>query len=176
MENPSQPELTEFGLQALETNLAQISAVLLARGWMLATAESCTGGLVASACTSLSGSSQWFERGFVSYSNAAKTGMLGVSAGLIAQYGAVSEAVVRAMAEGAIHHSTARVAAAVTGIAGPTGGSVDKPVGTVWFAWCLDGAMFSERRHFDGGRAAVREAALCHTLERLADLLATAAP
>lgn len=176
MENPSQPELTGPGPQALETDLARISAALLTRGWMLATAESCTGGLIAAACTSLPGSSQWFERGFVSYSNAAKTGMLGVPAGLIAQHGAVSEAVVRAMAEGAIHHSTARVAAAVTGIAGPTGGSVDKPVGTVWFAWCLDGATFSERRHFDGGRAAVREAALHHALRRLADALATAAP
>ncbi len=176
MEKSSQPEVTEPGLQALEADLARISAALLTRGWMMATAESCTGGLVAAACTSVSGSSQWFERGFVSYSNVAKTGMLGVPVGLIAQHGAVSEAVARSMAEGAFHHSTARVTVAVTGIAGPTGGSVDKPVGTVWFAWCLDGAMFSGQRRFDGGRAAVRAAALRHSLERLADLLTTATP
>lgn len=171
MANPPQPEPPEPDPQALEAVLTRISSALLARGWMLATAESCTGGMVAAACTSLAGSSQWFERGFVTYSDAAKTGMLGVPADLIAQHGAVSEPVARAMAQGAIRNSAARVATAVTGIAGPTGGVVGKPVGTVWFAWCLDGATFSERCHFDGGRAAVRVASLHHTLKRLAHML-----
>jgi nicotinamide-nucleotide amidase len=102
---------------------------------MLATAESCTGGMIAAACTDLAGSSQWFERGFVTYSNEAKTELLGVPAGLIATHGAVSESVARAMALGAVAHSRAQVAVAVTGIAGPTGGTADKPVGTVWFGW-----------------------------------------
>ena len=111
----------------------ELAEILQQRGWMMATAESCTGGLIAGACTDLSGSSTWFERGFVTYSNAAKTGMLGVDAALIAAHGAVSEAVARAMAEGALRRSLAQVSVAVTGVAGPTGGSVDKPVGTVWF-------------------------------------------
>ena len=105
--------------------MIHISTTLLARGWMLATAESCTGGLIAAACTDLSGSSQWFERGFVSYSNAAKTALLGVPADLITAHGAVSEPVARAMAEGAVRHSAAQVSVAVTGVAGPTGGSPD---------------------------------------------------
>ncbi len=103
------------------------------RGLMMATAESCTGGLIAGACTDVSGSSDWFERGFVTYSNAAKTELLGVPAELIHQHGAVSEPVARAMAAGALAHSPAQLAVAVTGVAGPTGGSADKPVGTVWF-------------------------------------------
>ena len=165
-------ELLALDGQAPQAEIIQnIADALRQRGWLLATAESCTGGLIAAACTDLAGSSDWFERGFVTYSNAAKTELLGVPAALIAQHGAVSEPVARAMAEGAIHHSAARVAAAVTGIAGPTGGVVGKPVGTVWFAWCLDGATFSERCHFDGGRAAVRVASLHHTLKRLAHML-----
>ena len=167
----SKSELPAQEAQALEANLTQISLRLLARRHMLATAESCTGGMIAAACTDLSGSSQWFERGFVTYSNEAKAEMLGVPPGLIEEHGAVSEPVARAMVQGAIRNSTARVATAVTGIAGPTGGVVGKPVGTVWFAWCLDGATFSERCHFDGGRAAVRVASLHHTLKRLAHML-----
>ncbi len=128
------------------------------KGWMLATAESCTGGLIAAACTDLAGSSRWFERGFVTYSNAAKTELLGVDAALITQHGAVSEPVVRAMAAGAIAHSHAQVAVAVTGVAGPTGGSAEKPVGTVWFGFVLPGKVLSETRRFDGDRAAVRAA------------------
>src|SRR6185369_120862 len=111
----------------------QLAQVLLARGWMLASAESCTGGMIAAACTDLAGSSQWFERGFVTYSNEAKQEMLGVDPALIAQHGAVSEAVARAMAFGAVRHSRAQVGVAVTGIAGPSGGNPQKPVGTVWF-------------------------------------------
>jgi len=106
----------------------QLAEVLLQHGWMLATAESCTGGLIAGHCTDLAGSSQWLERGFVTYSNEAKHEMLGVDATLIAEHGAVSEPVAQAMALGALRHSRAQVSVAVTGVAGPTGGSADKPV------------------------------------------------
>jgi nicotinamide-nucleotide amidase len=131
----------------------------------LATAESCTGGLIAAACTSLSGSSDWFERGFVTYSNAAKSEPLGVSPELIAEHGAVSEAVARAMAAGAVAHSLAQWSVAVTGVAGPTGGSADKPVGTVWFAWCGPQGVQAEHRLFRGDRAAVRAATVLHALQ-----------
>ena len=147
---------------------------LQARGWMMATAESCTGGLIAGACTDLSGSSNWFERGFVTYSNAAKTELLGVDATLINTHGAVSEIVARAMAEGALRHSHAQVSVAVTGVAGPTGGSADKPVGTVWFGWCVAGHTTTGLRCFDGDRAAVRAQTVAHALARLAALLDTA--
>ena len=167
----SKNELLAQATPALEADLNHIAAQLQARGWMLATAESCTGGMVAAACTDLAGSSQWFERGFVSYSNADKTELLGVPAGLIAAHGAVSEPVVRAMAEGALAHSHAQVSLAVTGVAGPTGGSADKPVGTVWFGWCVAGQTHSEVRHFAGDRAAVRRATLQHALARLAGWL-----
>ena len=162
--------LTQEG-QALEPLLVHISQRLLARGQMLATAESCTGGLVAAACTELAGSSQWFERGFVTYSNAAKTELLGVPAALIEQHGAVSEPVARAMAQGAVAHSAAQTSLSITGVAGPTGGSADKPVGTVWFGWQVDGHTHSEVRHFSGDRAAVRAQALQHALAHLARLL-----
>ncbi len=160
----------------------QLADVLQQHGWMLATAESCTGGMIAANCTDLSGSSQWFERGFVTYSNEAKHEMLGVDSALIAEHGAVSEAVAQAMTLGAMRRSHAQVSLAVTGIAGPTGGSADKPVGTVWFAWATPsdagpalGAetawVKTERMHFDGDRAAVRDAAVHHALKNLLDLL-----
>ena len=139
--------------------------------WKLATAESCTGGMIAAACTDLAGSSNWFECGFVTYSNAAKTNMLGVDAALIARCGAVSEEVVLAMARGALRHSQAQVAVAVTGIAGPTGGIAAKPVGTVWFGWATPRGLISEVRHFTGHRAAVRAATVQHALQRLLTLL-----
>jgi nicotinamide-nucleotide amidase len=142
---------------------------LLARGWMMATAESCTGGLIAAACTDLAGSSQWFERGFVTYSNEAKTQMLSVDPALIEAHGAVSEIVARAMAHGAVRHSQARVAVAVTGVAGPSGGSAAKPVGTVWFGFMVDGRLVSETRRFEGDRAQVRAATVRHALHRLID-------
>lgn len=138
----------------------------------MATAESCTGGMIAAACTDLAGSSAWFERGFVTYSNAAKTELLGVDAALIAEHGAVSEPVARAMAAGAARHSQAQVAVAVTGVAGPTGGSADKPVGTVWFGFALPGLLISEVMHFAGDRAAVRSATVHHALTRLIDVMA----
>jgi nicotinamide-nucleotide amidase len=145
----------------------QLASALQRRGWMMATAESCTGGLIAARCTDLSGSSNWFERGFVTYSNAAKTELIGVPAALIEQHGAVSEPVARAMASGALGHARAQVSVAVTGIAGPTGGSPDKPVGTVWFAWDVADRISSERCVFAGDRMAVREATVQHALQGL---------
>ena len=140
---------------------------------MLATAESCTGGLIAATCTDLAGSSAWFERGLVTYSNAAKIELLGVDPALIAQHGAVSDAVVRAMVQGALKHAHAQVAVAVTGVAGPGGGSADKPVGTVWFGFALPGQVLTEYRHFAGDRAQVRSATVQHALVRLTQLLQT---
>ena len=151
----------------LAATVQAVADTLLRRQWMLATAESCTGGMVAAACTDLAGSSAWLERGFVTYSNAAKTQMLGVDAQLIAAHGAVSEPVARAMAQGALQHSAAQVALAITGVAGPGGGSVAKPVGTVWFAFAGPWGVHSEVQHFGGDRAAVRQAAALHALLRL---------
>ena len=151
-----------------------LAAALLARGWMLATAESCTGGLIAGACTDLAGSSNWLERGFVSYSNAAKTELLGVDTALIARHGAVSEPVARAMAQGALQHSKAQCALAVTGIAGPGGGSADKPVGTVWFAWATPSGVHNELQLLNGDRTQVRSATVQHSLAVLLSLVQAA--
>ena len=149
----------------------QIADLLQQKHWMLATAESCTGGMIAAACTDLAGSSAWFERGFVTYSNEAKTDLLGVDASLIATQGAVSQAVVEAMAAGAVARSKAQVSVAVTGVAGPGGGTPDKPVGTVWLGWSVGGQIRSERRQFDGDRAEVRAATVQHALQTLVLLL-----
>jgi nicotinamide-nucleotide amidase len=130
------------------------------RGWMVVTAESCTGGLLAAALTSVAGSSDVFDRGFVTYSNSAKTRMLGVTDELIMRHGAVSEPVARAMAEGALDNSSAQIAIAVTGIAGPGGGNAEKPVGLVWFGSASEGATTAVSHVFPGGRAAVRAAAV----------------
>lgn len=151
--------------------LAQLVNLLLKNQYMLATAESCTGGLIAATCTDQSGSSAWFDRGFVTYSNAAKTEMLGVDPALIQTHGAVSEPVAQAMVLGALAHSPAQVAVAVTGVAGPTGGSGDKPVGTVWFGLAVPGQVVTERCLFPGDRAAVRAATVQHGLQRLVQLL-----
>lgn len=156
---------------ATEALCERLAQALQARGWMMSTAESCTGGMIAAACTDLSGSSLWFERGFVTYSNEAKQEMLGVDPELIARHGAVSELVARAMAFGAVRHSRARVGVAVTGIAGPTGGNPQKPVGTVWFGFQVDGRLSSEMRRFDGDRAEIRTATVQHALERVLELL-----
>ena len=153
----------------------KLAEKLQKRGWMMVTAESCTGGLIAGACTDLSGSSAWFERGFVTYSNVAKTELLGVPAALIARHGAVSEAVARAMADGAVRHSPAQVGVAVTGVAGPTGGSLDKPVGTVWFGWHVAGHTDTACVQFAGDRAAVRAATVAHALAGLLARLDTPA-
>lgn len=152
----------------MRTNLvSELAAALLSRGAQMATAESCTGGLIAGACTDLAGSSHWFDRGFVTYSNQAKTEMLGVEAALIEAHGAVSEAVALAMARGAVRHSAAHCSLAVTGVAGPGGGSADKPVGTVWFGWCVDGRVDAQCLRFAGDRAAVRQATVEHALAGL---------
>ena len=149
----------------------QLANLLLKKGLRLATAESCTGGLIAGACTDLAGSSNWFERGFVTYSNDAKTEMLGVDAALLKRRGAVSEQVAQVMAQGALTHSHAQVAVAVTGVAGPTGGSRAKPVGTVWLSFAVPGQLLTEQQHFAGDRAAVRAATVRHALTRLTELL-----
>ena len=159
-------------MSAAEADLAvRVGEALRARGWMAATAESCTGGLVAGAITDVAGSSAWFDRGFVTYSNAAKEALLGVPAALIAVHGAVSEPVARAMASGAIARSDAAVAVAITGVAGPGGGTAAKPVGLVCFAFATRaGAVESVTRHFDGDRAAVRHAAVVTALEGIVRL------
>jgi nicotinamide-nucleotide amidase len=144
----------------LQHQASRLGASLLRRGQRAATAESCTGGFIAKCLTDIPGSSNWFERGYVTYSNASKTADLGVPAGLIARHGAVSEPVARAMARGALRASGADLAVAVTGIAGPDGGMPGKPVGTVWFAWARrQGARItvnSRCRRFKGSRDAVR--------------------
>lgn len=144
-----------------------LGETLLARNLMLAVAESCTGGAVSATITEVSGSSDWFDRGFVTYSNDAKEDMLGVPEQTLESEGAVSEAAAMAMAVGAIAYSQADVSVAITGIAGPTGGTPDKPVGTVWFAWHVAGETAAERCLFTGDRAAVRAASVQHALQGL---------
>lgn len=147
---------------------------LLARGEWLTAAESCTGGWLAQSVTAIAGSSGWFERGFVTYSNAAKVEMLGVPEATLERHGAVSEATARAMALGALAHSHADWAVAITGIAGPGGGSPEKPVGTVCFAWARQGGgCLAQTCHWSGERTAVREQSVRHALRVLLDHLET---
>jgi nicotinamide-nucleotide amidase len=149
----------------------QLADALRARGWRMATAESCTGGLIAASCTAQAGSSDWFERGFVTYSNAAKTELLGVDAALIVQHGAVSEETALAMVQGALQRAPVQLAVAVTGIAGPTGAVPGKPVGTVWLASAVtDGTAHrvqAELLNLPGDRDAVRAATVQAALQRL---------
>jgi nicotinamide-nucleotide amidase len=155
-------------------SLKSVQAVadrLLKHRQKVCTAESCTGGLIAKTFTDLAGSSDWFERGFVTYSNDAKSEMLAVPASLIEDYGAVSEVVATAMASGALRHSKADYSIAVTGVAGPGGGSDDKPVGTVWIAVASAEQMVARRYQFDGDRQAVRAATMQTALELLLDLV-----
>ena len=150
----------------------QVGAALKSHGMMLATAESCTGGGVAQAITEISGSSEWFERGFITYANDAKREMLGVSEATLKQHGAVSEATVREMVEGALRNSHAQVALAVSGIAGPTGGTPEKPVGTIWFAWGIKGeAPVARRYHLSGDRTEIRAQSVRIALEGVLALL-----
>lgn len=146
---------------------AQVGKALQDKGMMLATAESCTGGGVAQAITEIAGSSAWFDRGFVTYSNASKSDLLNVLPALIAQFGAVSEEVAAAMAEGALANSEARVALSTTGIAGPGGAVPGKPVGTVCFGWAAAHGTFTERVIYAGDRQSVRRQAAVHALEGL---------
>jgi nicotinamide-nucleotide amidase len=164
-------------VKPFEPAVIALGDALRAQGLKLATAESCTGGLIAAACTAVAGSSDWFERGFVTYSNEAKTELLGVDAALITTHGAVSEEVARAMAEGALAHSHAQLVVAVTGIAGPGGATPGKPVGTVWLAVAQrGGALHSEPLTLGGDRAAVREQTVQHALASLQARLLAAAP
>ena len=150
----------------LEKLAAEVGIQLAKRKWMLATAESCTGGWVAAAMTAIAGSSAWFERGFVTYSNEAKREMLGVPAELIERHGAVSEEVARAMAAGALRHSWAQIALSITGVAGPSGGSAEKPVGLVCFGWAVGNlSQMVETKRFLGDREAVRRASVIHALQ-----------
>ncbi|MGI4983449.1 MAG: CinA family protein [Janthinobacterium lividum] len=185
----------------LQSLAAELGDALCAAGWLLVSAESCTGGMIAAAVTDIPGSSAWFERGYVTYSNEAKSTAIGVPGPVIAQYGAVSEPVAQAMAEGALAASFAQIAVAVTGIAGPGGGTPAKPVGTVCFGWAQHGGSGTGRDdsaaddardggvraagvrtagtmrsrtetcHFDGDRASIREQATVHALRGLLRLL-----
>jgi nicotinamide-nucleotide amidase len=143
----------------------RVGQTLKDKGLLLATAESCTGGGVAYAVTEIAGSSEWFDCGFVTYSNASKTALLDVPAALIAQFGAVSEEVAGAMAEGAIANSNAHIAVSTTGIAGPGGTVPGKPVGTVCFGWTFQNKTLTERLVFDGDRRSVREQTVIHSLQ-----------
>lgn len=145
----------------------QLATALLRRGWYVTCAESCTGGGIAAALTDLAGSSAWFERGFVTYSNAAKREMLGVSDDTLQRHGAVSRQTVIEMARGALDHSMAQLSVAVSGIAGPGGGTPDKPVGTVWLAWADADGVSAEQARFPGDRLAVRAAAIERALAGL---------
>jgi len=156
------PELKKLAIR--------VGEALQRRGWTVATAESCTGGWIAKCITDIAGSSAWFDRGFVTYSNTAKREMLGVDAAMLEAEGAVSEATVAAMARGTLDHCQADIAVAVSGIAGPDGGRPDKPVGTVCFAWATrDGLQRVATVHFEGDRETVRQQAVARALEGLLD-------
>ena len=164
-------DISDTALQQLATETAQ---ALKAREWRLVTAESCTGGWVAKILTDIVGSSAWFERGFVTYTNISKTEMLGVDSKIIDNHGAVSELTVREMARGALQHSHAHISLAITGIAGPGGGSDTKPVGLVWFAWATRDEEVSCAEHvFAGDREAVRRQAVATALQGVNSRLAT---
>ena len=154
----------------------EVAKLLIARGWTLALAESCTGGIVCAALTDLPGSSDWFERGYITYSNQAKTECLGVPAETIESFGAVSEQVAKAMSEGAQKNAGVNVAVSITGIAGPAGGSIEKPVGTVCFGWTIQqenlvAITICKTMQFSGDRQAVREQARDYALSELIELL-----
>lgn len=157
------PNISDQDLYQLSEQLA---SCLLERQWHLASAESCTGGWLAKCCTDITGSSAWFERGFVTYSNQSKQELIHVSADILEQFGAVSEQVASQMVEGALAKSDANISVAITGIAGPDGGSKNKPVGTVWFAWAVkNSAIITVCHHFTGDRDAVRRQAVKIALE-----------
>jgi nicotinamide-nucleotide amidase len=154
-------------------DVQDLAQALLGRGWMLATAESCTGGLVAAECTSLAGSSDWFERGFVTYSNEAKIELLGVEPAQLEHHGAVSAETVRAMARGALDRSRADIAIAITGIAGPSGAVPGKPVGTVWLGWCIRGEQpGAHLLKLSGDRAEIRRKSVDAAVAKAAALAA----
>ena len=150
----------------------ELARMLIKNHWYLSTAESCTGGMVAASITELAGSSEWFERGYVTYSNQSKSEDIDVSQNLIEQYGAVSDQVARAMALGAKQNSGSDLSLSITGIAGPTGGSPEKPIGTVCFAWILaNDQIVSETKHFEGNRQQIRKQACDFSLRKLLSLV-----
>ena len=153
--------------QSLSEIAYQLGEALCQKSFTLTTAESCTGGGISEAITSVSGSSQWFEYGFVTYANKAKKQLLGVSAEILDKYGAVSEPVVKQMAQGAIERSNADCAIAVSGIAGPDGGSDEKPVGTVWVCWQIPSETWTHRYIFSGDRRTIRDQAIKKSLQQL---------
>lgn len=161
-----------MALPDFEPAVRRLAAALGARGWRMATAESCTGGLIAAACTAVAGSSNWFERGIVSYSNEAKQTLLGVPETLLAAHGAVSREVALAMALGALRHAPVQLTVAVTGIAGPGGAVPGKPVGTVWLAWATVAGAQAELLQLPGDRSAVRAATVAAALRRLTEAAA----
>lgn len=148
-----------------------LSEILLSKAWTISLAESCTGGLVCATLTELAGSSNWFERGYITYSNEAKAECLGVPSEVIESHGAVSEEVAKAMAEGARIQSGSNVAVSITGIAGPTGGSIEKPIGTVCFGWATENQVLTKTMRFDGDRQMVRQQATEFALTELIALL-----
>lgn len=154
-------------LFSFEAQVQQLAQALRAKGWHMATAESCTGGLIAAACTAVAGSSDWFERGWVTYTNQAKSDQLGVPAELFSRVGAVSEEVALAMVQGALQRAPVQLAVAVTGIAGPGGATAGKPVGTVWLAWGTAAKTGAQRLQLPGDRDAVRRASVSAALQRL---------
>lgn len=154
---------------------AEVGHALQQKGLLLATAESCTGGGVAQAITEIAGSSEWFDCGYIAYSNDSKTEMLDVSAVLMAQHGAVSEEIAAAMAQGALANSNAHIAIATTGIAGPAGAVPGKPVGTICFSWAMGDRTVTERKIFSGDRHAVREKTVVYCLQGILDILKTPA-
>ena len=168
--------MSDSTISLIDAAVNSLATTLIRRGFMASTAESCTGGGIAEALTALAGSSQWFDAGFVTYSNSAKQRMLGVSPVhfLAGGPGAVSEEVVLEMSLGAVARSAAEVSMAVSGIAGPAGGSEGKPVGTVWIAWCVAGEASAQRFLFPGGRAEVRSATVLAALEGLLERLQAA--
>jgi nicotinamide-nucleotide amidase len=160
--------MTSPDQKSLEALAAEVGALLLTNGQKLTTAESCTGGWVAQCLTAIPGSSDWFERGFVTYSNEAKHEMLGVDLETLSSHGAVSEPTAAAMVVGALQHSHADWALAITGVAGPSGGSAEKPVGTVSFAWTnTEGRLETQTRLFEGCREEVRAKSVAHALSGL---------
>lgn len=162
----------DFSDRHLQQLAAQLGNAAIARGWWVATAESCTGGWVAQTITAVAGSSQWFDCGFVTYSNEAKQDLVGVKAATLARFGAVSERTVAEMARGALARSRAQLAVAVSGIAGPSGGTAEKPVGTVWFCWATaQGVTNSAQELFAGDREAVRRQSVARALRGLMELV-----
>lgn len=162
----------EMTQDMLEFHAAEVGAALCRRAWWMTTAESCTGGWIAQAVTAIAGSSQWFDRGFVTYSNESKRDVLGVPETTLRRYGAVSKETVTEMARGALRNSIAHISVAVSGIAGPAGAVPGKPVGTVWFAWATrEGGLHTHSQIFPGQRAEVRAAAVAVALQNIVQIV-----